>query len=91
MKRLETDSNLRTDRGRSIVIKFIFYKSSSKGTREENGSAWPKISDLSLWKANLIQAVVIATNGLDQKDWIEWIKQPLVLIQTCTGLGRREV
>ena len=33
---------------------------------------WPKDADPSLWKTNLIQVVVIATGGLDQKQWIEW-------------------
>ena len=35
----------------------------------------PKVNDLGPWKANLIQAIVIAANGSDQQPWIDWIKE----------------
>ena len=39
---------------------------------------WPKINDLGLWKANLIQAVIIAANDSDQQpSWIDGIKEAI--------------
>ena len=38
---------------------------------------WPKINDLGLWKANLIQAIVIAANDSDQQPRIDWAKEAI--------------
>ena len=34
-----------------------------------NVPPWPKANDLGLWKANLIQAIIVAANGSDQQPW----------------------
>ena len=38
---------------------------------------WPKVNDLGLWKANLIQEIVIVANDSDQQPWIDWVKEAI--------------
>ena len=52
-------------------------KVSRKEESKVNVPPWPKVSDLGLWKANLIQAIVIAANDPDQQPWIDWVKEAI--------------
>ena len=52
-------------------------KVSRKEDLKVNVPPWPKVNDIGLWKANLIQAIVIATNDSDQQPWIDWIKEAI--------------
>ena len=49
-------------------------KVSRKEESKVNVPPWPKVNDLGLWKANLIQAIVVAANDSDQQPWIGWVK-----------------
>ena len=51
------------------------YKPSEKEESKIKAPPWPKVNDLGLWKANLIQAIVIAANDSDQQPWIDWIRE----------------
>ena len=44
-------------------------KVSRKEELKVNVPPWPKANDLGLWKANLIQAIIIAANDSDQQLW----------------------
>lgn len=50
---------------------------SRKEESKVNVPPWPKVKDLGLWKANLIQAIVIAANDSDQQPWIDWIREAI--------------
>ena len=52
-------------------------KVSRKEESKVNVPPWPKVNDLGLWKANLIQAIVIAANDSDQQPWIDWVKEAI--------------
>lgn len=55
----------------------IASKISRKEESKINVPPWPKINDLGLWKANLIQAIIVAANDFDQQPWIDWIKEAI--------------
>ena len=56
---------------------FATTKVSRKKESKVNVPPWPKVNDLGLWKANLIQAIIIAANDSDQQPWIDWIKEAI--------------
>lgn len=53
----------------------------TKVTRKEESKVdvppWLKVNDLGLWKANLVQATIIAANDSDEQPWIDWIREAL--------------
>ena len=50
---------------------------SRKEESKVNVPPWPRVNDLGLWKANLIQSIVIAANDSDQQTWIDWVREAI--------------
>lgn len=37
----------------------------------------PRVNDLGLWKASLIQAIIVAASDPDHQPWIDWTKEAI--------------
>ena len=73
-ERCNAESAIATDNGAATGTST---SSTSKNSRKEHEkiviSAWPKIHDLEVWKAQVVAAVVTASGDERQEDWFNWL------------------